>query len=289
MRRATSVRSNPHSSPTRSPQPYSTSSTASSRRRSAAGSSSVLRRRLVEQHVHLGAAQHPGQPALARRCAERPGRIGLDGADVAEPGEVAPQRRSLAGDAPRRVPPRVEVGQVAPEEQPIDRAGLVPARARRPHHEPLQVAAVGRDGVGGDVRERRCELGEAPRHEPEGSDRSSLAPGTDALEPGSGPGQPPRRLQPTERHRDLRQGPAGAQHDRVQGERIAPEQLQEGAIGRVGLRTAIRAGGGVPAGTRARGPRSRRARRPPAARRPPGGGWSPRRPGCAPTPAPPSP
>ena len=61
------------------------------------------RRRLVQQHVQLRSAQHPRQPALAGRRAERPRRIHLDGADVAEPTEVAPQCRGLAGDAARRV------------------------------------------------------------------------------------------------------------------------------------------------------------------------------------------
>ena len=104
----------------------------------------------------------------------RAGSVG-DGADVAEPAEVAPQRGGLAGDAARRVAPRVSgrPGSGGAATRSTAAGSSMPGPPG-PRHEPVEIATGRRRRVLADsVGQRPGELGEAPRHLAERTDRSS--------------------------------------------------------------------------------------------------------------------
>ena len=120
-----------------------------------------------------------------------------------EPAEVAAQRGRLAGHAARRVPARGQMGEVAAEQDAVDRDRLLHSSSPRPRHEPVEIRPVGGDRVGRQVGQRPGELGEAPRHPAERTDRSSPTPGTDRLEPSARAREPSAALEAAEGDRDL--------------------------------------------------------------------------------------
>jgi hypothetical protein len=112
------------------------------------------RRRVVEQARELVGPQHPGQPRLAFRRRQAARRVGRDGANARQPGEVAPHGRRRSGDGAAGVPPRGEVGEVAPEDEPVDGLGPGQTSALGPRDEAGEVASVGGDGGRAHRRER---------------------------------------------------------------------------------------------------------------------------------------
>src|SRR5690606_29348414 len=97
-------------------------------------------RGLAEQDRELAVAQDPGQPRFATRRAEADRRVALDGAGAAEPVEVPPQHRRLAGDGAPGVAPRVEERQVATQGATIHLLRALQAEPATPRDERPQVS-----------------------------------------------------------------------------------------------------------------------------------------------------
>ena len=86
----------------------------------------------VEQGGHLALGEHPGQAPAARGRAQGAGRVGAEATLPHQPGEVAAQRRRLAGDGGPGELPRPEGGQVAAQVHAVDARGALDAAAGHP-------------------------------------------------------------------------------------------------------------------------------------------------------------
>ena len=113
----------PHSSLTRNPLPYSSSSTASSRKRTSAATSVARAGGRSRMTSSSPRGQHSGEPAIPGTGGQADGGVGSQRPVPPQPTEVAAQGRRPLGDALAGIAPRSHVGQVPAQHQARDLLG----------------------------------------------------------------------------------------------------------------------------------------------------------------------